>query len=151
MLIVLIALLALLPTLPHRFPVLWKRFDMMDDELTTLNLPFSILNLPSEVSSMVRADNDSHCNFYRPKNSSMIVIIPGGYEGIPQNLLINVVAWVVSIITNCSTDVLIVYHLFLYLVFNHLILCPTKKCLELWKNGLTTKERKKVLNTLVHS
>ena len=45
-----------------------------------------------------RADNDSHCNYYRPKNSSIPIIIPGGYEGIPQNLLINFVAWMVIII-----------------------------------------------------
>lgn len=51
----------------------------------------------SQSVGIIRADNDSHCNYYRPKNSSHLVIIPGGYEGIPQNLTINVIAWIVSI------------------------------------------------------
>ncbi len=39
------------------------------------------------------SDNTSHCNYYR-KNST-IIILPVTYEGIPQNLLINFVAWMV--------------------------------------------------------
>lgn len=49
----------------------------------------------SQMVGIVRAENDSHCNYYRPKNSTILVIIPGGYEGIPQNLLINGCAWAV--------------------------------------------------------
>ncbi|KAK4023762.1 hypothetical protein OUZ56_009160 [Daphnia magna] len=52
----------------------------------------------SQSVGIIRADNDSHCNYYRPKNSSHLVIIPGGYEGIPQNLTINVIAWICLII-----------------------------------------------------
>jgi len=40
--------------------------------------------------------SDLQCNFYR--TNSTIVIIPGGYEGIPQNLLINFVAWLTLIL-----------------------------------------------------
>ncbi|XP_046651573.1 calcium permeable stress-gated cation channel 1-like isoform X3 [Daphnia pulicaria] len=52
----------------------------------------------SQMVNIIRAENTSHCNYYRPKNSSMLVIIPGGYEGIPQNLCINFVAWICLII-----------------------------------------------------
>jgi hypothetical protein len=51
----------------------------------------------SNKATFLRVDtNNSHCNEVRPKNSTIVVIIPGGYEGIPQNLLINFVAWMVN-------------------------------------------------------
>jgi len=41
-------------------------------------------------------DSDLQCNSYR--SNSTIIIIPGGYEGIPQNLLINFIAWLTLIL-----------------------------------------------------
>ena len=48
-------------------------------------------------------DSDLQCNSYR--SNSTIIIIPGGYEGIPQNLLINFIAWLVIVDTssNCNS------------------------------------------------
>ncbi|XP_059351979.1 calcium permeable stress-gated cation channel 1-like isoform X3 [Daphnia carinata] len=73
----------------------------MDGHETTAILGRNFYSRAAEFSQtvgIIRADNDSHCNYYRPKNSSHLVIIPGGYEGIPQNLTINVIAWICLII-----------------------------------------------------
>ena len=77
----------------------------MDGYETTPVLGRSFYSRAAEFSQMVndhvniiRADNDSHCNYYRPKNSSIVILIPGGYEGIPQNLCINFVAWIVCLL-----------------------------------------------------
>ena len=74
----------------------------MDMSMTNDTAGTSIFGLIRDISreligNVTPADNTSHCNYYRPKNSTIIVIIPGGYEGIPQNLCINVVAWVVCV------------------------------------------------------
>lgn len=69
----------------------------MDDEYTMFDLPVNFLRSTHEPYAAARTDNDTHyCYSFRPQNSSIPVIIPGGFEGIPQNLLINIIAWMVK-------------------------------------------------------
>ena len=103
----------------------------------------------SQMVNLIRADiNDSHCDHgYRPKNSSMFVIIPGGYEGIPQNLCINFVAWIVCKFKfQGFSDKWLISPFFLILVPYNPLLSSEEKCLELWQNGITSKKRKEVTN-----
>jgi len=102
----------------------------------------------SQMVNIIRAENTSHCNYYRPKNSSMLVIIPGGYEGIPQNLCINFVAWIVCTLNFFLVHVrqLVISPLFSYLVPHNPLFSSKEECLELWQNGITPKKRKEVNN-----
>lgn len=60
------------------------------DEMVASTQSYSISKL-----QVIQTGNDSdlQCNSFR--SNSTIIIIPGGYEGIPQNLLINFLAWLV--------------------------------------------------------
>ena len=62
----------------------------MSDEMVAPTQFYSLSELQVTPSGN---DSDLQCNSYR--SNSTIVIIPGGYEGIPQNLLINFIAWLV--------------------------------------------------------
>lgn len=119
----------------------------MDDEYTMFDLPVNFLRSTHEPYAAARTDNDTHyCYSFRPQNSSIPVIIPGGFEGIPQNLLINIIAWMVKKKTHSLLISIYQLHgLFFYiLVLDLVILHLTEKCLELWKDGPTPKKRTKV-------
>lgn len=119
----------------------------MDGSETTSVLGQSFYSRALELSQMVnivRSDNYSHCNSWRPKNSSIVVIIPGGYEGIPQNLTINFVAWIVRLNENLPPFTYTINISFFTLGSYNPLFSSKKECLELWKNGSTSEERKKV-------
>ena len=52
-----------------------------------------ILNVPGQSDSIV----DFLFRYYTEKNRTTFIY--GGYEGIPENLLLNVIIWAVSIVT----------------------------------------------------
>ena len=57
--------------------------------------------IPATVASSLGGIHDLKCNQYIKENRTHIIY--GGYEGIPENLLINFIGWIVSIYTQFFT------------------------------------------------
>ena len=120
----------------------FPQFTENEDVQGFTSMFFPTTDLP--ITTTMLPDNSTlHCNSFR-KNSTTPIVINAGYGGIPQNLLINFVAWTVI---QCFHYIQFTGKLkenhFLP-VFNHAVFSAAKKCLELWSDGTTTTKRKKV-------